>query len=1049
MKELILNKVGLTKEPKKPYSREDGDIFMEGKPDMPPSNSQPTNPEHSAKNGPQVSKLGVEKSVSAEKQAAAREVWDEFDKGRVLSVDERRVREEIIKRGLPPIAGGTQEPGEGQTPVPGGAGVPPGGGEPPVAPPAGETPEGPKGEGDGVAGGEDAGQQEESAGRPSPIDTSEITDTDSLNLIRKFNQEIGYLDRGKIEQLKRDLSRRINSLQNQRLLQSADTEAGRQEIERLEKEMTRLTNVFPVLDEMLSARQGGERMSEEERALFDRTTRFLQGLQNAHLNPNDIANLTSEQQIARASIVEDIDKFIKEANPVETGGFPSEILRIVRYFKELREGLISELIFKSYEDPSETGEYEMDLYASSNLNTLLGFMSRDDPERYRYFFSLKTAAHYFHSMNAGILTGNFERFGRIAETINYQHFKNMEEIMGIGPIMRLYEQKYKYYLGKDKRITEKGYTALKIDVEKTFKDMNKKGLVRSEYEQYRQGIENKDLERDESPWEMKEWEINRALGAGRAFFNITLRGAENISTGQIPEDRKQFASFPQEDMVRVLNWNEWFLRRFRFGVKRHGVEFLEMVTNKNQEFMKYTGEKLDPEKDDRANRIIEFGGVNVRKMENGGQYHTSGVYSGWRMENLAFDKIYFNFNGNRISVMNFMDNVIKIDKEGDTTKPITDRIKERLKKNPNMNPADAVTLEDQQQYRDLFMPLVSDLDIGLSMLIKNGKIGGTKKLGYLLREKIWEKIADKNTSLMIDYLTNIEIKYADDTPENRKVNDTNALRGERTQSIIGPQWVTDEEWNTFREKVLLRHERMMKETMGEGDQLQPLSSEEEYTVDELKLIKRITEEGRKLAPHLADIMFPYMPFMNDIPFEKLDYSGPGQTFYKRRTGGDLNGFNKGQQAFMKIMSNPGGIDIKDAMEAMHEIIEGVSSPEGDEFGMESNFATLESLLDITMTKKGSRNALLKAIKEFTRNPTSIGQEWSGIKAASIIEGEVSNLLDTAVQKGLLPLELARYMKRKKHATLLFILWMLLRDVVMLSPAILATEFGSELMKSGK
>jgi len=1045
MKELW--KQGLTRPDQTSYSK-GGDIFMEGKPDMPPQNSQPTNPEHVEKI-PQAPKLGVEKPVSAEKQATARKAWDEFDKlfnkNRVLSVDEKGVREQIIERGLPPIAGGTTgiPPGGGEQSTPetnaANSGAVPPGGEPPAppAPPApplaGPSPE-PGGESSGRQGEADAEKQREPADQPRPIDVSDITDRDALNLIRKFNQEIGYLDRGKIEQLKRDLSERVNNLTAQMLSQSADTEAGAQERGRLEAEITRLMGVFLDLDGMLRARQGGERMSEEERSLFDRTARFLQDLQNAHLDPDEIANLTPEQKVARASIVKDIQRFIKDSNPVETGGFPSEILRIVRYFRELREGLISELIFKSYEDPSETGEYEMDLYASSNLNTLLGFLSRDDPDRYRYFFSLKTAAHYFHSMNAGILTGNFERFGRIAETINYQHFVNMEEIRGVGLVMRQYEQRYKYYLAKDKRITEEGYTALKRDVERTFRDMNRRGLIKSEYEKYRK---DRDIERGVNPWNMEEWEINRALGAGRAFFNITLRGAENISIGQLPEDRKQFASFPQEDMVRVLNWNEWFLRRFRFAAKRHGVEFLEMVTSKNQEFMRYTGEKLD------VNKIMEFGGVDTRKMENGGQYHTSGVYSGWRMENLGFDQVYFNLNGNRISVQHFMDNVIdKI-----AVKAIKDRVSAKMKANPNMDPTDAVTLEDQQQYKDLFMPLVNNLDYSLSMLIKNSNIGGTKKLGYLLREEIWKKIANKNTSLMIDYLT--DIRYSNDIQDNQKAKDINALRGERTQAIIDPQWVTDEVWNAFREKVLLHHERAMREAMGEADQLPPLSPEEIYTPDEEALVAKITQEGEKLAPHLADIMFPYMPFMNDIPFEKLDYSGPGQTFYKRRTGGDLNGFNKGQQAFMKIMYNPGGIEIKDAMEAMHEIIEGVSSPEGDEFGMESNFATLESLVDIIMTKKGSRNALLKAIKQFTRNPTSIAQKWSGIKAESIIEGEVSSLLDTAVKNGLLPPELARYMKKRKNATLLFILWMLLRDVVMLSPAILATEFGSELMKGGK
>ena len=122
MKELL--KQTLANLPQTPYSK-GGDIFMEGKPDMPPANSQPTNPEHTEK-APQAPKIGVERPVSAERQNAARKAWGEFDRlfnrDEVLSVDQKRVREQIIEKGLPPIAGGT-------------TGVPPGGREPPPAPP--------------------------------------------------------------------------------------------------------------------------------------------------------------------------------------------------------------------------------------------------------------------------------------------------------------------------------------------------------------------------------------------------------------------------------------------------------------------------------------------------------------------------------------------------------------------------------------------------------------------------------------------------------------------------------------------------------------------------------------------------------------------------------------------------------------------------------------------------------------------------------------------------------------------------------------------------
>ncbi len=852
---------------------------------------------------------------------------------------------------------------------------------------------------------------------PGPIDVTGITDQEALNLIKKFNQEYGYLDANKIRQLRLDLSRRMQNITNQN------------EIEVL------TTQIFPRLADLLFARQQSEGrggMRETERALFDRANEFLENLQNANLDPNDITNpsFTPELKQARASLVKDIDEFIKNSNPVETGGFPTEILRLVRYFKELREGLASELIFKSFEEPSEMGHYEMDLYASSNLNTLLGFMSRDDNERYRYFFSLKTAAQYFHTMNSGILTGNFETFGRVAETISYFHFTNMRDVNGSGLVMRLYEQKYKDYLAKDKRITEDGYAALKIEVEEIFRNLNRKGVIRSEYEEYR-----RDMEGNETPWLMEEWEINRALGAGRTFFNITLRGGENIATGQMPEDRKRYASFPQEDIVRVLNWNEWFLRRFQLGGgatsrhTSHGIEFLGKVTDRYQEFMRYTGEKLD------GNRIKEFGGVDVRKMENGAQYHTSGVYSGWRMENMAFDQVFSNLrdtNDNRISVMNFMDNMI----DKNALERINNRINKRFKSNPNIDPKDAVTLQDQQEYRDLFMPLINNLDYGLSMLIKNGNIGGSRKLGYLVREEIWKKIALTNVPLTMDYLTNI--KYADGTPDASKAKDLATLRNE----VVGG-W-SEESWTLFKGKVLLHHERMIKQAMGQ--ELPPLSAEDAYTPEEQAFIDAVKIEGQKLAPHLADIIFPYMPFMNDIPFELLDYSGPGQTFYKRRAGSDLGAFNKGQGAFIKLMANPGGLSAEDSVKAMEEIVTNISSPEGIETAKEVNFPTFEALIDILITDPGKRQAILKLILEGTRQPTSVAKRWAGVKAESFIETEISNLIDDTVRQGIISPELASYMRKKKKVTFAFILWVLFRDVVLPSSIIVVAEFVDEARK---
>ncbi len=886
-------------------------------------------------------------------------------------------------------------------------------------------------------------------------------------------------------------------------------------------------------------------MEQVKRSLLSNEARLRAGtvlaIEADKIMPSILENekngvLTDEEREKKENLRRRIIKELEDSPSVETGAFPSEILGATRYFREIRESLINEILFKSYEDKSETNHYEIDLYASSNLNVLLGYLSRDDKESYEYFLSLKTAANYFHSMNAGILAGNLENFSRIAEAIGYQHFERMREIKGVGLAMRLYEEKYNEMLAREKRITEPGYAFLKNDVERVFELMNEEGKIESQYAKEREDAG------ESNPGKMEPWEINRALGAGRTFFNITLRGGEKIATGQVPLDRKQYASFPQEDMVRILNWNEWFLKRFQVSSGKHGVEFLNMVLDRNREFLLFKGKKLG------KNKIVEFGGVNVEKMENGGQYHTSGVYSGWRMENLAFDRILLRDSGDGESetIMQFMDRV----------KPRVARVKEkvadRLKANPGMRPADVVTKDFQEEYAAIFSDLVDRADIGLGLLIKNANIGGgDDPLGYILRENIWKKISSKNVPLMIDYLTDIkyhhdaklyvefsnkpisraeiikklrkelgkkpseeEIEKEIEKEENKimenlkkdkgitkKVNERKELMGdaknmerlldEALSSTI-PKWedMTDVDHSdykkiflsSFRDIIQLDKESRiendnktlhargvevadlssldgnisepLKEAMvkllhARGVEVADLSSPNDIRPEKeamVKLLELIRGEGSKLAPHLADISFPYMNFMNDVPFEVLDYSGPGQTFYKRRTGGDLGGFNKGQHAFIKIMDNPGGLSAEHMIEAVNEMIGGIAGPEGDTFAQEAVFSVIDAYLEMTMTEPGKRQLMINQLSQALRKHTSVAQEWAGHHGLSMTESEAAGLIDEGIIKGIISPDLAKYMKKKKHVSLLWLIWAIIRDIAPNIPVMVGASVVNAIKK---
>lgn len=1004
----------LTRQPQTPYSKS-GEIFMsepgtkEFSKETPPTET-PVRPAVANAQRLLQEEQGQEltRKASPQMQKTTQKAWELYYRSQgiemgKLSVSERRTLRDLIDAGISPSISGAEEPDEPEEVI-------------------------------------------------EPLSEEDITDIGVQRLIQKYNlsRENGTLTANEIQEIERLLTQRM-------MEPTVD-----------EEEQQRIQNIFTQLHKAQAKmgkkeiRRGGLR--EKSYSITARAENFFEGLRVNGRIKND-AELTPEELATKRELYQELVKILKEAPSVETGLFPSEILGAVRYFRELREGLISEIIFKSFEEPTETGHYEIDLYAGSNLNVLLGYLKADgthDPEileRFKYFFSLKTAANYFHTMNAGILTGNFEEFGRIAERINYQHFENMQQVRGMGLVMRLYEQKYNEYMAKEDRITEESYKKIKEEIEKTFTEMNRDGLVRSEYEEERTrfGVGNG------RSWELEPWEVAKALGVGRTFFNITLRGAEKIAVGHFPEDRTQFTSFPQEDMVRVMNWREWILRRFDLGKTKHGQEFLDKVGERYQEFLRYKGRKLG------INRLEKFGGIEVERMEFAGQYNTSGVYSGWRLENMAYKKIYLR-DGN-LTIQDHVDfsenhklydgsnpNHVALARLNKDRKAFLKNLEERSKKNPEASEADLITEADQKKYLEFFKPLLDNLDIGFGTLMKRDA-GGKGKLSYLVRTEIWKKVAQKNIPLMMEYLSNLE--YAKNSSGD-KAKTLKQIGEDVVSAVRDQEWkdLSSQKWSDFRKKVFKRHEIMVqrsslstkltieqrREQMARLDAL--LNTEEfRYNQAEAVLLEKIQNNGAKLAPDLADVEFPYTPFMNDIPFDELDYTGPGQTFYKRRTGGDLGGYNKGQQAFTKLVTNPGGIGLEKVSEVMSEIVEAIAGPEGDKLAQEANFANLEVILDITMAEPGKRQSLLKEVAQMMRKPTSIAQQWAGMESESIIETEASNFLEKEVKTGTISRDLATYMRKKKHATFAFFIWALFRDILWVTPAIAGVSLISQLKKA--
>lgn len=726
---------------------------------------------------------------------------------------------------------------------------------------------------------------------------------------------------------------------------------------------------------------------------------------------------------------------------VEAAGVPHELLELASYFRETREELINRILFKAYQDPTETNSYQesMNLYAQSNLDTLLGYLSKQDPTRHEYFVGLRTAANLFHTMNATLSGGNLEEFISIAERINYQHFGLMRDIRGVPEVMRLYEHKYNEYLARDGRISTEGYEALRREVEQSLRLENESGLVRSEYENERVG---------QNAGQMKEWEIQRALNVGRTFFNITFRAAEKIATGQVPrsereggtEGHKRFASFPQESAVRIMNWMQWLTYRFDVAGSRGGQEFLKRVKNKYSEFLEQKRRHLG------INKLVKFGGMKTDEAEVGAMFGVSGIYSSWRLENMAFSQIRIQINGRETTIREWLDEkynpaapeeeiVSRLTRIDQIRKQASDLIKEyRVTKDLNKNEAFKAKMRTlQTELLNSLSPIVNNTDVGLGILLKHGIF--SEEIGYKVRERIWEKVAQGNLPLMIDYLS--KIQFNGEARENMsQLAFDNIVRSDSVS------W-NEEALVRFKNKVLLHHERHIKQAAGIDVSRARI---DDFTTDEQRLIQKIQESGRQLAPHLADIVFPYVPFMNDVAFELLDYRGPGNEFYRRRTGADIGSFFKAEGGFTAIMTNPGGLGEEETLKQFDVIVKGIESPNGSLDAQERVFPMFDSWLEFVATRPGERQLLFKLGKHVLRKDTSIAQKYSDMEAISLTESQERKIIETSVRIGILDRDLAEDMKKKKNLGFLGIFWEMVRDYFWVPFVSGAFEFGKQTVK---
>ncbi|MBI4130074.1 hypothetical protein HY468_02040, partial [Candidatus Roizmanbacteria bacterium] len=647
--------------------------------------------------------------------------------------------------------------------------------------------------------------------------------------------------------------------------------------------------------------------------------------------------------------------------------------------------------------------------------------------RYKELLMLRSAAESFHTMNSLIVQGKLDDFVRGAELIEFRQFGAMQSVRGVGEVLRLYEHKFAEMLAKHKWIYTEDIDTIRHEVEETFKKMNEEGLTKSVYADQRDVTNPNGL----AARKMNKWEMEQALHAARTYFNITFRASEKVGMGQVPADKveikdshghvlkdkkgqpvvrpaigdakKRYGSFPLENASRMMNWVQLMLWRFDIAPTRGGMQFLQMVKENYEEFMREKKTKLG------HNRITELGGMNVEEMEMAGMLGVSGVFSGWRVENLAFPALRVQVSGVDTTVAEW---------EATNREDITN-IRD------GGGPYKGMSVNQRSQLLvNKLRPLVENLEMGLGMFVKQGHFGG--EVGYEARKMLWERIAEANVPMMANYLQDLKMTGG----------------GVATlETILGTHGITPAAWQDLKMKIQLHHEYNLKVAMGET-----VSAPSAYLPVEQAVVNDIIANGKRIAPDLADIAFGQLPFLNDLPFEALDAAGAGDEFFRRRIGGDIPQFYKAEGGLIGLMDNPGGIGLEKGLEQLKAIEAGISGPNGTADGQNRVFPIGEAWMNFLMTKPGERNVLINGIKEMFHMPTSIAQEWAGMEADSLDEAKARHVVEEMVKTGILSHKLGTEIKKKRHLTWGWLFWSIFRDIIMFTPVIVGKDVVEEIFE---
>lgn len=605
-----------------------------------------------------------------------------------------------------------------------------------------------------------------------------------------------------------------------------------------------------------------------------------------------------------------------------------------------------------------------------NLSVLIHSVRDKDEKLFRYLTHLRERRLVAHEVFRTIGRSRDEYKGIVTQHVGTEGFNFLEnEIVGVATIQRLYEKALAHRVSRKKGwLDEKAFEEADEEVRTLLARKNEKGLEEKV-------ISAADGGSTAVTRRLRPWEIRRATAVGRSMAAASQRRTVYGILGDVPEDPDvQLRSFDSEYIARVLGGLKAIGGRFLFPTpisKKYLEGYMDQKRKIAARDERHYGEKL---KD-----VIGLYGQSEEALI----YLHTGVVdpksSGWRA-NIMFLKqeeyaSVVDPVGRRITIGEYLDQEwgkarAKVDPKWKAKawevwkRDIDETGREKAEREKERRTEFSQVVKDQVKTQRLF----------LGTLLRNDHLTDE------LKAEIWKNVADFLPSRIAAFF-----------PEYRRSK------------------INDAEWDELRLKLYLAEEQRVTEDaeliragQTPTKRLEDYFRENEIGDEEAEIIKKLSDYGKEQAQALATMIFPFTPFLDDVPRTAWEKSSQADLY--RILVSDQDALTEANNEHLEVVSNPAA-PMKELTEHFQKMEKALAIPLGHPTAQRFMEAPVVDTLEMRMMNRWTKWTG-SLIMEVLRKPRSeiekfnldahvaddeeeLAKELTDLAAAGVISSDVN------------------------------------------------------------